>query len=598
MPLPAEREQAFQAIPVSPGVAIGRVHILRGKTEPECPPDVPLTSDAEISAELERFTAARAATRQELLALRDQVRNRLNSSEAEIFDTHLQLVDDRTLIKEVEQAITVEKHGAEFAFYKVVHRYVTIFSGMADEYLRERAADIRDVAGRIRSHLRNAEKNPERNLLQDRRIVVAAELTPSQTASFNRDRVLGFAVVTGSSTSHAAILARSMQIPAVTGIPPELMNSLSPDDTLIIDGFSGRLIVNPEPRTEEAYRLKANETGQFYSDLRREHMLTPETRDGFRVQLAGNLDEVNDVESLMAAGAGCVGLFRTEFFFLNSPEIPDEETQLALYRKLLIALDGRPVVVRTLDIGGDKSYSPVQPGAAPEANPFLGLRGIRLSLKDRRDLLRTQLRALLRAGVSGDLKVMLPMVSCLSEIEEVKSLIVDLQSELTREGLEHCSRLSLGVMIETPAAALQTDIWAGKVDFFSIGTNDLVQYTMAIDRSNERVAYLYQPSHPAILELIARTVRAARRHNIWVSVCGQMAADPQFTPLLVGMGIHELSMDPNAIGPVRRVIRGLSMHEAEQVAEAALLCEDAESALELSRALLRKVAPEVAILTI
>ena len=405
----------------------------------------------------------------------------------------------------------------------------------------------------------------------------------SQVSDLLQGRVAGLSVVSSSGAAGASPTMR------VRGI-----NSIKADGgpLVVIDGFTGKLILNPEPRTADTYRLKAEEAGRFYSNLRRESMLMPETADGFLVQLAGNLDTDSGLKELTQAGACGVGLFRTEYLFLNRRTSPTEEEQFEIYKKMLSATEGRPIVVRTLDAGGDKIVSHFD--RTPEQNPFLGLRGIRLCLRERPDLLRTQLRALLRAGVFGNLKVMLPMVSCMAEVTEVRFLIAELQKELKREKKEFVSRLSVGAMIETPAAALQTDRLAEVVDFFSLGTNDLVQYTMAIDRSNERVAYLYQPSHPAILELIARTVRAARRHNIWVSVCGQMAADPVYTPLLVGLGVHELSMEANAIGAVRRVVRGLYLHEAEAAARAALNAGSAEEALAISRALLRKVAPQVA----
>ncbi len=589
------REQTFAATPVSPGIAIGRAWPFRRSVERNNAPEDRTVPPEAVDAELARFRQARSDTRAELTQLQQQLREQLNSGEAEIFDAHLLIVDDHTLVNEVENCIRNERKSADFAFHKVIANYISVLSSMPDEYLRERALDIRDVATRIKAHLRHEEAE-RLDRLPDRRIVVATDLAPSETALLDRNKVLGFAIESGSATSHTAILARSMELPALTGIPPGLLDGLSADDTLIIDGFTGKLILNPDPRTEDTYRLKAEEAGRFYSNLRRESMLMPETADGFMVQLAGNLDTDSGLKELTQAGACGVGLFRTEYLFLNRRNSPTEEEQFEIYKRMLTATEGRPIVVRTLDAGGDKIVSHFD--RTPEQNPFLGLRGIRLCLRERPDILRTQLRALLRAGVFGNLKVMLPMVSCVAEITEVRFLITELQKELKREKKECVSRLSVGAMIETPAAALQTDRLAEIVDFFSIGTNDLVQYTMAIDRSNERVAYLYQPSHPAILELIARTVRAARRHNIWVSVCGQMAADPVYTPLLVGLGVHELSMEANAIGAVRRVVRGLYLHEAEAAARAALDAGSAEEALAISRALLRKVAPQVAKLVV
>ena len=586
MPLPS---QTFQAIAVSPGIAIGRVMRIMPHNRLLEPEPHPITEE-EIASELERYHEAQQRTREQLTELQNRVRTRLDSHDADIFEAHLMLVDDRTLNAEVEKIIREEHFSVEYALYRASEHFASVFSGMQDEYLRERAADIRDVAARVLSNLREA--HAEERGLDDRRIIVASSLSPSETAQLDRRKVLGFAVETGSATSHTAILARSMQLPAVVGIPPELPEKLTADDKLVIDGFNGKLIVNPDGRTEEAYRLKAETTGALISELERENDLRPETTDGFLVQLAANIDTPESFGEVKRAGAAGVGLFRTEYLYLNRNAMPDEEEQFEIYKQLLVTADESPVTVRTLDVGGDKFSSTIY--RASEQNPFLGLRGIRLCLHERRDLFETQLRALLRAGVYGNLRVMLPMVSSIREVIEVHSIIEQLQQKLAAEKREFASTLPIGIMIETPSAALLADKFAPLVDFFSIGSNDLVQYTMAIDRGNDRVAYLYRPSHPAILELIRLTVTAAQRHNIWVGGCGQMAADAYMVPLLVGLGVHELSMAPASISIVRRVIRSLSMHEAEEAARKALDCDNASDSLAISEALLRKCAPEIA----
>ncbi len=586
MPLPS---QTFQVIAVSPGIAIGRVmrvQLHNRLVEPE-PHRI---SEEEVESELGRYREALTRTREQLVELQNQIRARLDSRDADIFEAHLLLVDDRTLSAEVEKVIRNEHYYAEYALYRASEHFAGVFSGMQDEYLRERAADIRDVAARILSNLREA--HSDELDLDDRRIIVASSLSPSETARLDRKKVLGFAVETGSATSHTAILARSMQLPAVVGIPPELPEKLTADDKLIIDGFTGKLIVNPDGRTEEAYRLKAEATGALISELERENDLRPETTDGFMVQLAANIDSSDNLEEAKRAGAAGVGLFRTEYLFINRDTLPGEEEQFEIYKQLLVAADESPVIVRTLDVGGDKFNSSIY--RAVEQNPFLGLRGVRLCLHERRDIFETQLRALLRAGIYGNLRVMLPMVSSVREVIEVRSIIEQLQQKLAAEKLEFSSTLSLGIMVETPAAALMAEKFAPLVDFFSIGSNDLVQYTMAIDRGNDRVAYLYRPGHPAILELIRMTVAAAKRHNIWVSVCGQMAADAYLVPFLVGLGVHELSMAPASIGIVRRVIRGLSMDQAEIAVREALDCANASDSMAIAEALLRKCAPEIA----
>ncbi len=588
------REVSVAAVPVSPGVAVGRVLLLAAETGSLPVPAEKILAPDAVESEIAAFRQALTAARSDLTALRDRLREQLpDGGEAGILDAHLLMVEDRAMIGEVERRIAEERRGAAWVFYQVVQRYLNALSEVRNEYLRERIADLRDIAGRVLAHLSDRPDTETENGVG--RIVVAAAIPPSTVAGLDRRRVAGLVSSSGSSTSHAAILARSIRIPAVVGLPEDFRRELKNGDLLIVDGFSGRVIVHPDPRTEEAYRLKGAAAGEFFSSLLGERHLAPETLDGFRIRLAGNLDSVDDASQLAAAGCDGVGLLRTEYMFINRETPPDEEEQVEQYRRLLAAAEGRPVVVRTLDIGGDKLPSGLS--FKPEENPVLGLRGIRLALVERRGQLRTQLRALLRAGVAGPLRVMLPMVSTMEEIRKVKELVVALQAELSRERLDHLSHLSLGVMIETPSAALIVDRIAPVVDFLSIGTNDLVQYTLAIDRGNEQVAYLNQPTHPAILRLIRMSVEAARRNNIPVAVCGQMAADPELTPLLVGLGVQELSMNPDSVGSVRRVIRGLTMNEAEAAAQAAMAASTAAEALDISRELMRKAAPKLAALT-
>jgi len=585
------KETVFQAQAVSPGIAVGRVQIVhKSNIGFAAPVDIEIRPE-EADQELRRFDAALGRTRAELCALRDRLKDSLSSADAGIFDAHLLLVDDKSIRNDVEQGIRTKNQSAECAFFSVVERYITAFEAIPDEYLRERAVDVRDVAGRVLFHLEQMESPMPRET--DRRIIIAHDLTPSETAALGRDKVLGFAVEAGSSTSHAAILARSMQLPALVGVPHELMY-LAADEKVILDGFSGRVIVHPEQRTEEAYRIKAEEANKLFNDMRSEKELAAETLDGFVVQLAANLEKVEDAATALDYGAHGVGLFRTEFLFLNDT-LPDEDLQVEIYKKLLLAMGNAPVVIRTVDIGGDKlggSFSRIT-----EPNPFLGLRGIRLCLKEQRDLFDTQIRALLRAGVFGSLRVMIPMVSCPEEIQEVREIIREQQEVLKQRKVDYLSQLQLGAMIETPSAALLGDRIAPLVDFLSIGSNDLVQYTMAIDRGNERVSYLYQPANPAILELIRRCVRAGRENNISVAVCGQMASDPVYVPLLVGLGVNELSMSPTALGAVRRVVRALKMYEADALAATALKAKSGQDVLSHALALLRKVAPEVLDLT-
>lgn len=585
--------QSFQVLAISPGIAVGRVQPVRRKDSSGAPV-LELISEEQVPAELERVRSAIDKTRQQLTSLQTAVREKLNSEhDAGIFDAHLLLVDDRSLLREVENRIKKHLWSAEYALYDTAEHFSRVFANIQDEFLKERAADIRDVADRLLNNLTSADSTcsgTSSDGRDDRRIIIASTLSPSETAGLDNRKVLGFAIETGSATCHTAILARSMRLPAVAGVPAEIINSLSADDKIIIDGFSGRLIVNPDARTEESYRLRAKTAQAFYSVLEQESRLRPETTDGFEVELAINAGSVEDISELKSTGASAVGLLRTEFMFLGR-ELPDEDEQFEVYKQVLIAAEDAPVTVRTLDIGGDKLDNNIF--RTHEANPFLGLRGIRLCLFERRDLFEIQLRALLRAGVYGNLRIMLPMVSSVLEVLEVKLIIADIQKQLEQENVEFVHHPVIGVMIETPAAALMAEELGRHVDFFSIGTNDLVQYTMAIDRGNERVAYLYKPAHPAILKLIASTVAAARKNNIFVGVCGQMAAEPEFVPLLVGLGVHELSMEPRSIAMVRRVIRSISFYDAEKTAARALECPNAAASLELSLDLLKRCAPEI-----
>ena len=576
-----------QAIAVAPGIAIGRV-MRFGATPRELPEPVVLAPEM-AEPELARFNTALAKTRTELTDLRTQLQQKLNDNEAGIFDAHILILEDQLLIAEVLKGIQQDHYSAEYAVYATIEKFSEVFNAVNDEYLKERAVDLRDVGNRILDNLSGADV--VKVAYNEPRIIIASNLTPSETVDLERELVLGFAIETGSATSHTAILARSLKLPAVVGVSRELLDKLTIADKLIIDGFSGKVIVNPDHRTEESYRLKQQQEMQFYFELSEERDLPPETLDGFQLQLAANLDADQDYQEVHQAGAYGVGLFRTEFIFMDQEKLPDEECQYQIYKDLLIAAGNKPVTIRTIDVGGDKFSSAIQ--RSTEQNPFLGLRGIRLCLHEQQELFSTQLRALLRAGIHGDLRVMLPMVSSIFELRETKEIIAKLQQELADEGVPFTQKMKLGIMIETPVAAIIAGIFAPEVDFFSIGTNDLIQYTMAVDRSNERVAYLYRPSHPAILHLIRNTVEAAKEHNLYVSVCGQMAESTMLTPLLLGLGVNELSMPVASVPAQRRMVRSLELAECEQLVEKALQCSNANEVMELTRAMVGRCAPEM-----
>jgi len=575
-----------QATPVAPGIAIGRVMLMHG-TAPAVKNTV-ITPD-QVPGELEKLHNALELTRKQLQDLRETLRKRLNDSEAGIFDAHLLLVDDKTMVSEVERGITEELFDAESSVYHAIDKFVALFSTVEDVYLQERVIDIRDVGLRLAGNISDAVPMP---LAYDEpRIVIASTLTPSETVGMNRDKVLGFAVETGSTTSHTAILARSLKLPAVVGMPKELLDSLTVADKLIVDGFSGKVIVNPDAGTEEAYRLKLREAEKFYQQLSGESDLQAVTTDGFTIVIAGNVDAAEDYEEARQHGAHGIGLFRTEFLFMDSSHLPDEDEQFEIYKKMMITAGNDPVTIRTMDIGGDKMSSGII--RSVEQNPFLGLRGIRLCLRERRDLFDTQLRALMRAGVHGNMQIMLPMVSCMDELLETKEIIENLKKELSARGVPFADSIPLGVMIETPAAAMTADRFAREADFFSIGSNDLIQYTIASDRGNERVAHLYRPGHPAVLRLIKFTVEEAVKQNIPVAVCGQIAEDLPMIPLLVGLGVNELSMSSSAMPLVKRLIRSLSMHECCELVTRAFQCDNYAEVVMMSREMIGRNAPEL-----
>lgn len=584
------KEKIYHGIGASPGIAIGKVLLIKEhSTSYVRPPDVTITAE-QVEDEIKKFEDALDKTRLELEDLQKRVLNKLQAHEASIFDAHLLIVDDQMLVHEVQDNIRNQLTKAECAFFKIMERYVTAISVMQDAYIKERVADIKDVASRVLANLQETNR-PVLDYLEDMRIIIAHDLTPSDTVLLDRQKVQAFAIESGSNTSHTAILARSMQIPAVVNIQGGIVDKIENNDDIIVDGFIGTIIINPTEKTRKAYQEKAKEEGRFYIDLIRESRLRPETLDGFTIQLASNIETLADIETAKKFGTSGVGLFRTEYMYMGNKPLPTEETQVETFTSLIKEMNGEPVVVRTLDIGGDKYCENLS--LRKEANPFLGLRAIRLCLHECQDVFRTQLRALLRAGASGNLKIMLPMISCIEEVIQVKKIIEDLKKELEKENLPFNNNIEVGIMIETPAAALMAEHFAKIVDFFSIGTNDLIQYSIAIDRDNERVSYLYEPTNPAILNLIKIVVEAAKKNRIWVSVCGQMAGSPQYIPLLLGMGVHELSMVPMSLGSVRRIIRKLKMHEAEVAAEKALQCSNARDALNVSLEVLKKIAPEV-----
>ncbi|MBO5761198.1 MAG: phosphoenolpyruvate--protein phosphotransferase [Lentisphaeria bacterium] len=583
-----KKEVMFHGIPASPGIAMGLVQIL-GKEESilEEVKDEKKLAPEDVEKETAIFKDALEKTRTETKVLMTRVKETVGQSDASIFDAQFLILDDKMLLNEVLAGISKKLLSAENAFRQTVSKYIAAISAIEDPYLKERAADIKDVAERLIAHLRGGRKVVLEHL-PGPRIVVAKDLTPSDTALLDKENVLAFATESGSKTSHSAILARSIRIPAIVSMN-RFYNRLEDGDYLIIDGFLGTAVLNPEKATIELYKQKEKSESRLYDEYLRETQLKSETVDGYRVELAANVENAENLEEIKKFGAAGIGLFRTEYLYMNRDTFPSEEEQFEVYKKVAQSLGGRPAIIRTLDLGGDKLSSLI---TTHEQNPFLGQRAIRLCLAHP-ELLKTQMRAILRAGTFGKLRMMFPMVSGVKELDELLRILDEVKMNLQKSNQRFDGSMEIGVMIEIPSAALVAEHLAEKVDFFSIGTNDLVQYTLAVDRNNEQVASLYEPLHPAVLALIGMTVRAANKHGIWVGVCGESGGDPLCIPLLVGLGVKELSMSPISIGQTRRLIRKMSMREAEQLANAALAARDGWETMAISRRYVEQKFPVI-----
>jgi phosphoenolpyruvate-protein phosphotransferase (PTS system enzyme I) len=580
-------ERIFRGIPVSPGVCRGKILVL-GKPQREAIARR-VVSEADVPRELKRFEQALVETRQQILEVQRQVTEGLGAQDGSIFDAHLLVLEDPTLIEEVTRLIEQEHICAEHAFQKVADKYARTLSAIDDDYLRERAADMRDVAARMLDNLLGHSDTFDLRQVTDPCIIISYDLTPSQTAQINKKMVIGFATDIGSRTSHTAIMARSLRIPAVVGLHSASQDVVSGTYALL-DGFNGQIVINPTDQTLFEYGQLERKRVPLEAKLKETLDKPAVTLDGTQVVLAANVEQPSDTEAVLASGAEGVGLFRTEYLFINRETLPTEEEQYKAYREVASALKPSPVIIRTLDLGGDKFLSHLQ--VPQEMNPFLGWRAIRFCLQER-EIFQTQLRAILRASVDGNVKMMYPMISGLEELVQANDLVEQYKAELRRDGIAFDANIEIGAMIEIPSAAVAAESLAKRVKFFSLGTNDLIQYSLAVDRLNERIAHLYEPTHPAILRLIKMTTDAATRNGIWTGVCGEMAGDPVLTPLLLGLGVTELSASPGVVPQIKYLIRRLKMSEARELAEFALNCESGPEILARCKKLALQIAPSL-----
>ncbi|MBI3616312.1 MAG: phosphoenolpyruvate--protein phosphotransferase [Candidatus Omnitrophica bacterium] len=582
---PRQESQRFQGIPASPGVAIGKAFLLDSE---ELPFSRKTVSAAAVPGEIARFEEALIKTRREILVIQSKISKEIGAEHGEIFNAHLMVLEDRALIEEVVARLKKEPLCVEFIFSEILKKYIEAFSRVEDEYLRERTSDLQDVGRRI---LRNLTGSKRRSLeeLTEPVVIVAYDLSPSDTATMHRQHVIGFLTDIGGRTSHTAIMAKSLEIPAVVGLEGATRR-IRPEDTVIVDGTNGTVIVHPDSQTLKTYQALKQKLKTIDQALLKIRDLPAETPDGHRVHLTANIEFPEEIPSVIAHGAEGIGLYRTEFFYLNRKDLPTEEEQFKAYRHVAQAIHPHPVIIRTIDLGGDKFLSELR--MPREMNPFLGWRAIRFCLA-RPDLFKVQLRAILRASVFGKIKLMYPMISGVDELQSANRILEEVKKELIKEKKRFDPNLEVGAMIEVPSAAVTVDLLANHVKFFSIGTNDLIQYALAVDRVNEKIAYLYEPAHPAVLRLIRQIIEVAHEHHLWVGMCGEMAGEPALALLLLGMGLDSFSMSPANVLRIKQIVRAVPTFLAKEVVKESFRLSTGREVEIYARKRLRELIPEL-----
>jgi phosphoenolpyruvate-protein phosphotransferase (PTS system enzyme I) len=572
--------RTYKGIGVSPGIAIGRAVIVEKRVSSVY--RIPIRDD-EVPTEITRFLEALEKTRDELLELKLKVSRSMGDEYASIFEAHAMIVGDASFTDKVQQKIEVEQVNAEWALAEVTEELQARFASFDDDYLRERVADVKDVAERVLVNLTGIAHHDLSEIKHDV-VIIADDLTPSDTIHFNRRPIVGFATEVGGRTSHTSIIAKSLFMPAVIGVP-RLTKIVDNDELVIVDGYEGAVVVNPTPAMVSEYRSRVSRHDEAEQKLLENREQPAITKDHHKISLQANIELVEELGDAKKFGAEGIGLYRSEFLYIStSPYLPTEEEHFNVYRQLAEATAPDWCVIRTFDLGGKKLAREVM--GSKEDNPVLGLRALRLCMQHR-DMFKTQLRALLRASAFGRIKIMFPLVSGVQELRQVKTLVREIRLELDAEGIAYNKELQIGIMIEVPSAAVIADLLASEADFFAIGTNDLIQYSLAIDRGNENVSYLYEPLHPALLRLIKGVIDAGKRAGIPVSMCGEMASDPIYAIVLLGLGLENYSMNPSSIPVVKNVIRSVRYRDCRRIAEA---CLNKKTAQEIEEFIIESVA--------
>jgi phosphotransferase system enzyme I (PtsI) len=571
------KEIVLKGIPASPGICHGDAMLFA-----QINIDVPLyrISENEVSVEKERFQKAILATREEIIQIRDQVSNSLGEDEALIFDAHLMVLEDNALITETIQHIEQNKQNVEYSFNVVVERYINFFKTIEDEYLRERVSDIKDVSRRVLNHLVGATKNTSLSTPQNR-IIVSEDITPSQAVSFNKDNLLGFITDSGGATSHFVIMSRSFKIPAVVGLH-NATEKIKQNDYILIDGYEGLVFINPSAETIKEYDQIANKQREIERSFQEELVEKTETLDGHNIELMANIEASDDISASIQDSFDGIGLFRTESIYLMKNGMPSEEEQFNEYASVVKNTNGKPVIIRTLDIGGDKLINGVHDDS------FLGLRAIRFCLENL-TIFKTQLRAILRASIFGDIRIMYPMISGVEELDKANYILDEVKEELLAEEIAFDSDIQVGAMIELPSAVSIIDLLANKVDFFSVGTNDLIQYLMAVDRMDDRVSHLYQPTHPAVLRSLKSIFEQSDSNQKHVSVCGEMAGEPIYAALLIGLGAKSLSVSVSRLPEIKHYIRLMNLGELKELINELMTLDQADPIEQKLKAFIEKL---------